>query len=97
MLCSASRLFVLVDIRASCQPESHCPGRPVVAFEKGPEVIAKPPVPFLPAVADEAADLIKAGGVPGSAISLTLASENRIRFDIPKDRRRCHWLALLVA
>ena len=25
-------LFVLVDIRASCQPESHCPGRSVVAL-----------------------------------------------------------------
>src|SRR6266403_1336203 len=47
--------FVLVYVRAPRQPESHCTGRPVVAFEKAANIVPKPPVPFLPAIADEAA------------------------------------------
>ena len=89
MLCSGFALFALVDVRAARQPERHRAGRSVVTLEKRPDIVAKPPVPFLPAVADKAADLIEAGGVPGFGDQLDIG-EDRVGFDVPEDRRRRH-------
>ena len=88
-------LFALVYVRAPRQSEGHRTSCSVAAFEKRPDIVAKPPVPFFPAVADERADLIKAGGVPGLGDQLDIG-EDGVGFDIPKDRRRRHRPAFLV-
>ena len=54
-----------IDIRAAGKAEGEGAGGATVAFEKSPDIIAKPAVPFLPTVAGELADLIEAGGVSG--------------------------------
>jgi hypothetical protein len=94
LLCLA--FFVLVYIRAPRQPEGHCMSGSVVAFEKPANVVLKSPVPFLPAIADEAPDLIEASGVPGFGNQLDIG-EDGVGFDIPKNRWRRHWPAILVA
>ena len=66
-----------------------------VRFEKSPDVAAKSPVAFLPAVADKTADLIKSGGVPRLGIQLDIG-EDGVGFDVPQDRRRCHWAASIA-
>jgi hypothetical protein len=57
-------LLVLINIGAPRQPKSHCTRGSVVAFEKSSDVVAKFSVPFLPAIPDKVANLIKAGSVP---------------------------------
>src|SRR5215831_5670289 len=89
-------LLLLVDVGAPRQPEGHRTRSAVVAFEKGPHVIAKSPIPFLPAVADKAADLIKPGSVPRFGNQLDIG-ENGIGLDVPKYRRRSHRAAVLIA
>src|SRR5437667_6677171 len=89
-------LLVLIDVRTPGQPKSYGTGRSVNAFEKSSNVVAKFSVPFLPAIADKAADLIQAGGVPGLGDQLDIG-EDRVGFDVPKDWRRRHRAAFLVA
>ena len=89
-------LFSLVNVRAPRQPERQGTDGSIIPFEEGPDIVAKPPVPFLPAVADKTADLVEAGRVPGLGDQLDIG-EDRVGFDVPKDRRRCHRAAFLVA
>ena len=79
-------LLVAVDVGAAQQPSGHARHRAVVAFQETPDVVAEPAVPFLPGVADEAADLIEPGGIPRLGDQLG-AGEQRIRLDVPEDRR----------
>src|SRR5262249_44698885 len=88
-------LFAPVHVRASTEPEPPGAGHPIVAFEKRPEIVAEPPVPVLPAIADETADLIQPGGVPSFGDQLDIG-EDRIGFDVPEDRRRSHRAAGFV-
>src|SRR5690349_7642645 len=62
------------------------PYRPAVAFDKAADIVAKPPVPLLPAVADKGPHLIEAGGVPRLGDQFG-AGEDGIRLDVPEDRR----------
>ena len=56
--------LMAVDLGAADQAVRHARHRAWLAAEEGANVIAKPAVPLLPAVADEAADLVQAGRVP---------------------------------
>ena len=89
-------LLVAVDVGAAEQPRGHARHRAVVALQKAPHVVAEPAVPFLPGVADEAADLIEPRGIPGLGDQLG-AGQQRIRFDVPQDRRVRQRTARLVA
>ena len=89
--------LVAVDLGAAQQPV----GQPRATVPSSPRkklahVVAEPAVPLLPGVADEAADLIEAGGVPRLGDELR-AGERRIRFDVPQDRRVGHRMARRIA
>ena len=58
-------LFSPVNVRAARQPERHRSSGSVFTLEKRSYIVAKPPVPVLPAIADKAPDLIEPGRVPG--------------------------------
>src|SRR5512144_113039 len=88
--------FALIDIRASAQPKGHGPGDAIVPFEEGPDVVAKFPVPLVPAVADKRSDLVETAGIPGFRDQFHVG-EDRIRLDLPEDRRRCYRAAAFVA
>ena len=68
----------------------------VVATQETSNVVAEAAVPFLPCVADEAAHLIEAGGIPRFGNELC-SSEHWIRFDIPQNRRVGQWISVQVA
>jgi hypothetical protein len=59
------------------------------------DVVAEAAVPFLPGVAREGADLVKADGVPGFGDELR-AGQERIRLDVPEHRRVGHGVSRLV-
>src|SRR5262249_34843680 len=88
-------LLVSVKIRAAHQPMGDGLGCPVVAFDKGAHVIAESAIPFLPTISHEAADLIKASGVPRFCHQLD-ARQRWIRLNIPKDGRGSARSPLLV-
>ncbi len=88
--------LVLVHVRAADQPAGERADRPVVALEEAAHVVAEPAVPFLPALAGEAPDLVEAGRVPGFRDQLDVR-EHRVRLDVPQHRRRGHRAALAVA
>src|SRR4030095_6980277 len=79
-------LLVTVDLGAAHQPVREPPDRAGLAPEEGPHVVAEAAVPLLPAIPDEAADLIQAPGVPGLSDELR-PGEDWIRFDVPEDGR----------
>ena len=68
----------------------------VVAAHEGTHVVAEVAVPLLPAVADEVADLVQAGGVPRLGDQLG-AGEHGVGLDVPQHRRVGQRVALLVA
>ena len=70
--------------------------RTVVALPEPAHVVAKPAVPLLPGVADEAADLIEPRRVPGFRDQLG-AGEQGIRLDVHHDRRIGQRIAAFVA
>src|SRR3954451_8778519 len=63
----------------------------VGAAEEVADVVAKAAVPFLPTVADETTNLIKAGGIPRFGDHLD-ARELGIGLDVPEDGRTGHHL-----
>jgi hypothetical protein len=67
-----------------------------LAAHEAAHVVAELAVPFLPAVADEAADLVQPGRVPGLGDQLD-AGETGVRLDVPEHRRIAHRRAGLVA
>src|SRR5262249_9118135 len=70
-----------VDVGAAEQPGREMPYESVVASQEMPDVVAETAVPFLPRVADEGADLIESGGVPGFGDELR-AGQQRVRLDV---------------
>src|SRR5262249_1988308 len=57
-------LLMAVDLGTADEPV-RCPCRRArLPAEEGADVVAKPPVPLLPAVPDEAPDLVEAGRIP---------------------------------
>ena len=79
-------LLVPVDFRAADNPVRHAAQRAGLAAEEIANVVAKTPVPFFPGVADEAADLVESGGIPGFRIQLR-SGEHRIGLDVPQHGR----------
>src|SRR5882724_3631638 len=61
---------------------------PLITLEEAAHVVAKPAVPLLPGIADEAADLVKAGRVPCFRDQLDVG-EHRIGFDVEQHGRGC--------
>ncbi len=88
-------LLVPVERRAADHAVGKALDRAVVATEEAADIIAKSPVPFLPAVPDEGADLVHAGRVPRLRDELG-PRQCRVRFDVPEDRRARHHVARLV-
>ncbi len=89
-------LLVCVDVGAADQAVGHARHRARLAAEKTPDIVAKPPVPLLPAVAHERADLVQAGGIPRLGDELR-AREQRVRLDIPQHGRTRQRIARGVA
>ena len=79
-------LLVPVDLGAADQPVRDPRHRARLAAEEVADVVAEPAVPLLPAVADEAADLVETRRVPRLGNELR-ARERRIRLDVPQHRR----------
>src|SRR5882757_8868164 len=63
-------LLITVNLRASDYSVGEWCRHVLFAAEKPSDIVAKPTIPFSPAVTDETADLIKAGGVPGLGYQL---------------------------
>ena len=57
--------LMTVNCRATEQAVGKASHRILFAAKKAPNIVSKPPVPLLPTVADEAADLVEAGRIPG--------------------------------
>ena len=82
-------LLVGIDLGAAGQAVGHARHRARLTAEEAPDIVAEPPVPLLPAVAHERADLVQAGGIPGLGDELR-AREHRVRLDVPQDGRTRH-------
>src|SRR5262249_24756600 len=81
--------LVPVNSRAATKPVSTIPNRKCFSAKKTPDITSKPSVPFLPTIADETADLVKSGCVPGFGDELD-PGKIRVRFDVPQHRRIRH-------
>src|SRR5262249_3893332 len=79
-------LLVAVDVGAPEEPGCDMGYHPLVALDEAPDIVSESAVPFLPAVANEASYLIESGRIPRFRDELR-AGQQRIRFDIPEDRR----------
>src|ERR1700739_782664 len=84
--------FMTVNRRATEQAIGKPSHRSLFPTEKTPHVVAEPPVPLFPTVADEAADFVKAGRIPGLGNELG-PSQRRVRFNVPQYRGIGHRLA----
>ena len=78
-------LLVPVDLGAADNAVRDAAQRSGFAAEEIAEIVAKAAVPLLPGIADEAADLVEPGGVPGLGEQLR-ARERWIGFDVPEHR-----------
>src|SRR4029077_6595810 len=58
-------LLVPLHVRAAPELGREGGDRAVVAADEAPDVVAEAAVPLLPGVADEGADLVEPGGIPG--------------------------------
>jgi hypothetical protein len=83
--------LMTVNRRAASQPVSKVSNRMLFPAKKTPDIISKSPVPLLPTISDETADLVKSGRVPGLGDELG-PGKLRVRFDVPQDRRIRHQL-----
>src|SRR4029079_8677128 len=88
--------LVAVDVGAADEPAGEARDRARVPLEKAADVVAEAAVPLLPGIADEAADLIETGRVPGFGDQLR-SGEQRIGLDVPEDWRARQRIAGLVA
>ena len=89
-------VLVAVDVRAAEEALADRADQAPVALDEGADVVAEPAVPLGPAIADEAADLVQAAGVPRLGDELR-AGQRRVGLDVPQRRRVLHRLAGLVA
>ena len=88
-------LLVAVERRAADQAIGKPLDRAFLAAEEAADIVAEASVPFLPAVADEGAYLVQAGGIPRLGDELR-PRQHRVRLDIPQHRRVRHHVARLV-
>ena len=72
------------------------PNSILIPFDKATDFITESPVPFLPLVLAEAADLVQTGRVPGLGNQFG-ACQHWIGVDFPKDRWVHHRLTGVVA
>ena len=89
-------LLMAVEVRAAEQAPRKAPRGRGVALHEAAHVVPEAAVPLFPVVADERAELIEAGRVPGLGDQLR-AGEHRIGFDIPQHGRVLERPAFLVA
>src|SRR5215472_2338656 len=88
--------LVCVDFRAAHNSVRDPPYRMRLAPEERADIVAESAVPLLPAVADEAADLVEAGCVPSLGDKLR-PGQRRVALNIPQDRRVRYRIARRVA
>ena len=88
--------FMPVHLMTAEESVGEMPQRSFVSTEKIPYIIPKATVPFFPAVANEAAHLVKTGGVPRFCDQLG-PREGWIGLNIPKHRRVGHDIAVGIA
>ena len=69
-----------IDVGACQKSLRQCSGVSVVASQEGAHVVSEVPVPLLPMISEETADLVEAGGIPSLGNQLGTA-EYRIRFN----------------
>src|SRR5208337_2470645 len=89
-------LFVPVNLGTAEETVGQPPDEAIFPPEKTAHVIAEASVPFLPTVADETADLVKAGGIPSFRNQLG-SRQNRVRLDVPQHGRVGQDLARRIA
>src|SRR5262249_18461460 len=75
--------FWAVDRGAPDEPVRHPCRRARLPAEEGADVVTEPSIPLLPAVPDEAADLVETGRIPGLGDELR-PCERRVRLDVPE-------------
>src|SRR6478672_510926 len=75
--------LVTVNRRAASQPVRKVSNRMLLSAKKTPDIISKSPVPLLPTVSDETADLVKSGRIPGFGDEFG-SRKLRVRFNIPQ-------------
>src|SRR4029434_8558573 len=85
-------LFMTVNCRAAEQAVRKTSHRSLFPTKKAPHVVSEFSVPLLPTVADEPADFVEAGRVPGLGNELG-PSDRRVRFNVPQYRGIGHRLA----
>src|SRR5579859_475996 len=78
--------LVAVDLWTAEQSVGKINYRSVVSTKKAADIIAEPPVPLPPTVADEAAHLVQTSRIPGFSNEFR-ARERRVGLDIPQYRR----------
>ena len=88
--------LVAVDLGTADEPVSDPCHRTRLRAEEGADVVTEPSVPLLPAVSDEAADLVETDRIPRLGDELR-ARERRIRLDVPEDRRVRHRVPRRIA
>ncbi len=86
---------VLVHVGAAGHARRHGAGEALVAADEAPRVVAVTPVPLGPPLPGEAPDLVEARRVPRLGDDLRLL-EDRVRLDLPEERRVLHGPPLLV-
>ena len=77
-------LLVAVNLRAAEKSVGYARRCILFGPKEGADIVAKPPVPLLPTVANEAAHLIQPACVPGFGNELR-SRQGRVRLDIPED------------
>src|SRR5262249_48082449 len=89
-------LIMAINLRAADHAICKVRCRALFRAKEAPGIVAESTVPLLPTVPDKAADLVKAGSIPGLGYKLR-SGERGIRFDIPKNRWVGEWLTRLTA
>src|SRR4030095_2961093 len=83
--------LMTINRRAASQPVSKVSNRVLFPAKKTPDIISKSPVPLLPTVSDETADLVKSTRVPGFGDELG-PCELGVGFNVPQYGRIWHQL-----
>ena len=75
-------LFVPVEFVAAEIPVSKVPQRTIVATEEVADIVAKPAIPFLPAIPDKTPYLLQSRGISRRGDNFA-SGKRSIRLDIP--------------
>src|SRR5271168_4047149 len=82
-------LFVTIEIVAAKITVCKLAQGTSIASPETPDVVAKPSIPFFPAIADETAHLVKASGIPRFGNYLC-SCKQRFGLNIPQNGRIRH-------